>query len=231
MRPVWDLPLDPGGIEVELDNGMHVRIRPGSPDDRDAMLKAFDRMSQRSRYLRFFGSMPQMSDNVASALADVDDRHQLAWVVADPAQPSEVGDPAGLAIASARLFIDDDAAGSAEATLAIVDDYQGRGLGRFLIELLIGTAHQYSIAAIRFDVLAENRAMRALLKKLGASGAALPEDRRILRYVLAIPEDTAADPTVGALYVLLRKAAEVHHDVGDPPAVDIKEQPDPAAPA
>lgn len=227
MRPVWDLPLDPGGIEVELDNGMHVRIRPGSPSDRDAMLKAFDRMSQRSRYLRFFGSMPKMNDNVATALADVDDRHQLAWVVADPAQPSEVGDPAGLAIASARLFIDDDDAGTAEATLAIVDDYQGRGLGRFLMELLIGTAHQYEIDTIRFDVLAENRAMRGLLTKLGASGATLPEDRRIVRYHLDVPAGAADDPTVGALYVLLRHVAAIRDEGGD----GLSQQPGPATSA
>ncbi len=209
MHPVWDLPPDPDGIEVELDNGMRVRIRPGRATDRDALLKAFERMSPESRYMRFFGSMPAMSEAMATALSDVDDRQQLAWVVADPSKPSEVGDQSGLAIASARLFRESDDADWAEATLAIVDDYQKRGLGRFLLELIVGTALRRGIETIRFDVLAVNRPMRALLGRIGAAGAALPDDRSIIRYELAVPPDEDLDPTVGALYVLLRSAAGI----------------------
>ena len=227
MRPVWNLPLDRSGIEVELDNGVHVRIRPGRPDDREALTKAFERFSEHSRYMRFFGVMPKLNAQVATALSDIDDEHQLAWMVSDPAEPSEVGDGSGLAIASARLFVDDDDPTTAEATLAIVDDYQGRGLGRFLIELLVSTAALYSIRTIRFDVLAENRAMRGLLRKIGARGTSLPDDRTIVRYLLEIPDNDSVDPTVGALYVLLRRATDTISEPDpdpDPPGPDL---PDP----
>lgn len=206
MHPVWDLPLDPKGIEVELDNGTHVRIRPGRPSDSEALMKAFERFSDRSRYLRFFGAMPKLGGRVLASLTNIDDEHQLAWMVLDPAKPSEVGDGSGLAIASARLFVEDDDPTTAEATLAIVDEYQGRGLGRFLMELLVNTAALHGIETIRFDVLAENNAMRGLLGKLGARGKSLPDDRTVVRYLLPVPDHDDVDPTIGALYVLLRRA-------------------------
>ena len=207
MKPVWELPLDPSGIEVELDNGTHVRIRPGRPDDRAALMEAFERFSDTSRYNRFFSAKPRLSDALATSLSQVDDEHQLAWAVFDPDEPSAVGDASGLAIASARLFVSADEPGVAEGTLAIVDDYQGRGLGRFLIELLISTAAIDDLEIVRFEVLATNRAMRALMGKVGAHGSALPDDPTVIRYEMPVPSMDDVDPTVGALYVLLRRVA------------------------
>lgn len=208
MKPVWELPLDPSGIEVELDNGTHVRIRPGRPDDRAALMEAFERFSDTSRYNRFFSAKPRLSDALATSLSQIDDEHQLAWAVFDPDTPSAVGDASGLAIASARLFVSADEPGVAEGTLAIVDDYQGRGLGRFLIELLISTAAIDDLQTVRFEVLATNRAMRALMGKVGAHGTALPDDPSVIRYEMGVPSMDDVDPTVGALYVLLRRVAE-----------------------
>lgn len=208
MKPVWELPLDPSGIEVELDNGTHVRIRPGRPDDRAALMEAFERFSDTSRYNRFFSAKPRLSEALATSLSQVDDEHQLAWAVFDPDEPSAVGDDSGLAIASARLFVSADEPGVAEGTLAIVDAYQGRGLGRFLIELLISTAAIDDLKTVRFEVLATNRAMRALLGKVGAHGVAVPNDPTVIRYDMPVPAIDDVDPTVGALYVLLRRVSE-----------------------
>ena len=206
MRLVWDLPLDPAGIVVELGDGARARIRPGRKGDGPALRRAFERFSEESRYYRFFSPTPRMTPQAEESLTAVDDVHQYAWGVFDPDQPSEVGDESGLAIAAARLFIEPDEPGVAEATLAVVDDYQGRGLGGLLMELLISTAAILELETLRFDVLAENRPMRSVLQRLGAQGAAIPEDRAIIRYDLPVPRGEV-DPTVGALYLLLRAAA------------------------
>lgn len=207
VRPVWDLPLSPAGILVELDNGITVRIRPIRPSDRPALLAAYERFSEESRYFRFFSPKPVLSDTMATALTTFDHTRQLAWAVFDPARPSEVGDDSGLVVASARLFIDASDPTVAEATLAVVDEYQRRGIGRFLMELLVSTAAQHDIATIHFDVLHENVAMRALLEKVGASGRSRPEDRTIMAYDLPVPTLDEADITAGALYDLLRATA------------------------
>ncbi|MEO0492554.1 MAG: GNAT family N-acetyltransferase [Actinomycetota bacterium] len=204
MELVWDLPLDPAGQLVSLDGGTRVRIRPGRTGDGEIMRRAFERFSEESRYLRFFSPTPRLTERTEAALTAVDDTKQYAWAVFDPDQPSEVGDESGLAIAAARLFVDPATADIAEATLAIVDDYQGRGIGRLLMELLISTAGILDLQTVRFDVLSHNRPMRGVLNKLGATGRALPDDRSVIRYDLPVPDDV--DPTIGALYVLLRAA-------------------------
>lgn len=205
MKLTWSLPLDPAGMLVALGDGSEVRIRPGRGGDGEALRQAFERFSEESRYFRFFTPTPRLSKATEAALTAVDDHKQFAWGVFDPARPSEVGDESGLAIAAARLYIDADDPTTAEATLAVVDEYHGRGLGSLLMELLISTAAVLELDSIVFDVLADNRPMRGVLKKLGASGKALPDDRSVIRYVLPVPEGET-DPTIGALYVLLRAA-------------------------
>ncbi|MEM8705022.1 MAG: GNAT family N-acetyltransferase [Actinomycetota bacterium] len=204
MDLTWDLPLDPAGMIVALRDDLRARIRPGRTGDGEAMRLAFERMSEESRYFRFFSPTPRMSPQTEAALTDVDDARQYAWGVFDADLPSEVGDESGLAIAAARLFVDPAEPDIAEATLAVVDDYQGRGVGGLLMELLISTAGILEIGTVRFDVLVDNRAMRGVLKKLGAVGHALEDDRSVIRYDMAVPPDH--DPTVGALYLLLRAA-------------------------
>ena len=206
VKLVWELPLDPAGVVVELDGGVRARTRPGRRGDGPGLRAAFERFSEESRYYRFFTPTPHMSAQAEENLTAVDDDRQFAWGVFDPDQPSEVGDESGLGIAAARLFIDAHEPTVAEATLAVVDEYQGRGLGGLLMELLISTAAILELETVRFDVLAENRPMRSVLSRLGAKGKALPDDRSIIRYDLPVPEGEV-DPTIGALYVLLRAAA------------------------
>ena len=205
MRFQWDLPLDPAGVVVRLPMGDEVRVRPGRPTDRDELLAAFERFSDRSRHLRFFGPMPVLREPVLERLLDVTPDRQLAWGVFDPTRDSETSGDSGLAIASARLFIDEDGRG-AEASLAVVDDYQRRGLGRFLVELLRSTAAIQQLESIRFDVLAENRGMRKLLESFGADAETDPEDRTVIVFTLPVSADDV-DPTAGALYHLLRAVA------------------------
>ena len=143
------------------------RIRPGRTGDGEALRHAFERFSEESRYFRFFTPTPRLSQATEAALTAVDDHKQYAWGVFDPSRPSEVGDESGLAIAAARLYIDADDPSTAEATLAVVDEYHGRGLGSLLMELLISTAAVLELDSVIFDVLADNRPMRGVLKKLG----------------------------------------------------------------
>lgn len=205
MKLHWDLPLDPAGIVVRLPQGDEVRIRPGSGSDRDELVAAFERFSERSRYQRFFGPMPRLREPVLERLLDLDPERQLAWGVFDPSRPSDTEGASGLGIATARLFVDADGR-AAEASLAVVDEYQRRGLGRFLLELLVSTAAVQGIESIRFEVLVQNRGMRRLLEDAGADAAPAPGDRSIIVYTLAVSPDDV-DPTAGALYHLLRAAA------------------------
>jgi len=201
----WNLPLTSGGVEAELDDGTSVFIRPIRADDAPALENAFAEMSPRSRYLRFFTVRNHLGRDLTTKLTDIDhDRHR-AWVAADVNEPSTVGSDEGRGIAVARLVVVDDEPNTAEAALAVVDDHQGRGLGRLMLDLLISTARATDIEFIRFETLAENEGMRALLAELGAETNRALTDHEVLVYDLPVGSPRTDDAMIiGSLYEILR---------------------------
>lgn len=204
----WDLPLVDGGVTTELGDGTTVFIRPIRTTDAAALENAFGEMSTRSKYLRFFTVRERLGHELTKKLTDIDhDRHR-AWVVSTPDEPSTVGTDEGRGIAVARLVVVEDEPKTAEAALAVIDDYQGRGLGRMLLDLLIHTARATDVEYLRFETLAENKSMRALLAEQGADRNAELSDKEAIVFDLPIgshPSD--ADAIVGSLYDILRLIA------------------------
>ena len=207
VQPIWDLPLQAAGIEIELPTGDRMRIRPVRTTDGPLLEDAYERLSEESRYLRFFTSRSKLGSRLVSSLTDIDHTDHFAWAVFDPEHESAVDNESGLAVASARLIRDDDPT-SAEAALAVVDDYQGKGIGRFLIELLVATAADVGATQLRFEILRQNRGMIGLIAGMGATGHAVPGDRSVVEYILQVPPADEIAVPAGALYALLRHAAQ-----------------------
>jgi len=203
MQPVWELPLSPSGILVDLTNGKQVRIRPVRPADIELLQAAFLRLSPQSRYFRFFQMRDTLDENLAASLTDIDHTDHFAWGVFDPAEQSDGDDASGLGIAVARLIRDDDPA-SAEAAVVVVDSYHGRGIGRFLLELLATTAADIGVTTLRFEILRENRPMIQMMATAGATAHRNVNDPSVVNYHLAVPSAEETDPPLGALYELLR---------------------------
>ncbi len=205
MRLTWDLPLSPDGVAGELDDGTPFVIRPIRATDGPALEAAFSQMSPRSRYLRFFTVRQRLGDYLVSSLVDIDhDRHR-AWVVADPTSDSDVGTDEGRGIAVARLAMVEDDPKVAEGAVAVVDDMQGHGFGKLLLDLLVHTAIDTGVEYLRFETLAENRRMRAMLTELGAARNRSLTDHEVLVFDLPLADADSLDaPAIGALYDILR---------------------------
>lgn len=200
----------------ELDDGTPFVVRPLRSTDGPGLEAAFAQMSPRSRYLRFFVVRDQLGDALLESLTDIDHDTHRAWVVADPNAPSDVGTDEGRGIAIARLIVVKGEPNVAEAALAVVDDYQGKGFGRLLLELLIGTARDTGIEFMRFETLYENAGMRALLRDLDAERNDELSDREVLVY--DVPVSPVADSdgiAAGALYEILRFIASSDENVDD----------------
>ena len=208
MQPVWELPLLAGGIEIELPSHGRVRIRPVREDDDDLINDAYERMSERSRYMRFFSARSKLSPQLVESLTDIDHTTHFGWLIQDPDTKSEIdNEGCGLVTGAARLILDDDPT-SAEASLALVDGYQGRGIGRFMIELLVATAADVGAEVLRFEILRSNGAMIGLVRKMGGTGHAIPGDASVVEYRLPVPAANETAVPAGALYKLLRHLAE-----------------------
>jgi len=145
--------------EVELRDGSRVAVRPARPTDRDLLLAGFERLSDESRYKRFLAPMPELSEEMVRHLTDVDHHDREALVALDAVTGEGVG--------VARYVRDADVPERAEAAVTVIDDWQGRGLGTLLVELLAVRAREEGIERFTALMLATNDEMLDLLRALG----------------------------------------------------------------
>jgi GNAT superfamily N-acetyltransferase len=188
---------------AKLDDGSEVELRLVRPEDRAVIARGFARLSPRSRYARFLSAREKLSPRELDYLASGPDgvRH-LALGALDPA----TGDGLGVA----RFVRLTDGGAVAEAAITVVDDAQGKGLGRVLLSRLVEAARERGVHSFRADVLAANQPMRSLLEQIPE--ARLRPRGEVIEVELPLDElPAAAPPEVrrsSALYRLLALAAE-----------------------
>lgn len=134
-------------------------IRPIRPDDKEAVARGFSRLGERSRYRRFLAPHGDLSRAELRYFTEVDHVDHEALVAIDPATAEGVG------VARYVRLADDSAA--AEMAVAVVDDWQGRGVGGRLTAALAERARAEGIRRFTALVLAENERVVSLLQELG----------------------------------------------------------------
>jgi RimJ/RimL family protein N-acetyltransferase len=190
--------------EVSLPGGGHVRVRPIVPEDKAALVEGFRRLSPESRYRRFLAPIAELTEEQLAELTEVDHRDRFAWIAFSL---DEAGTPA---MGVSRYVRDRTDPEVAEAAVTVIDDYQGRGLGRLLLELLGAVALENGIRRFRGYALEDNRPIRELLEKLGAK---LEHDSPgVLRMELDLParaEELRGSPMYEVLRAVARGDAPV----------------------
>jgi ribosomal protein S18 acetylase RimI-like enzyme len=146
---------------VELREGTKVHVRPIVPEDEPLLHEAVSAMSERTVYFRFFSPIKRLSDALAHRLAVVDYNDRFA-LVATTHRPNAKERIVGVA----RY---DRAAGTdvAEVAVAVIDEFQRRGLGGTLLGILARVAAEHGIKSFSLIVLPENQQMLGLLRKIG----------------------------------------------------------------
>jgi nucleotide-binding universal stress UspA family protein len=144
-------------VIVSLRDGSRLEIRPIEPDDRTRLAEGFERLSPESRYRRFFGPMPELSERDLDYLVTVDHHDHEALLAVDPKTRDCIG--------VARYVRTGDAV--AEAAVVVIDDWQGRGVGTHLLEALANRAREEGIVRFEAPVLANNREAIRVLERLG----------------------------------------------------------------
>lgn len=139
-------------------------LRPIRPEDEPALREFVRRLTPEDIRLRFFSHMRELDHRMAAGLTQIDYARQMAFLaVHDHAAPPEIW-------GVVRINADADAT-QAEYAIAVRSDLKGRGLGRLLMEEIIAYADGLGIGEIWGEVLAENRPMLGLVRKLGFSVA------------------------------------------------------------
>lgn len=151
-------------IHTQLNDGIPVCIRRVRRADEQRMRDGIARLSPQSRYLRFFSGMREAPPQVLRALVDADGYDHIAW----GALRSDLQDTPALGVVHA--FRDADDPETAEFSVAVVDEYHGRGLARLLTAVLLLDCAREGLENFAVNILPENRPALALARSLGAGG-------------------------------------------------------------
>ena len=189
------------GAAVAIRDGTRVRIRQGRRSDRELLLRGFQRLSPESRYRRFLAPMPRLPEAAVRQLTDIDHQDHEAMVALDEQGTEPVGD--------ACYVRDPDRPEAAEVAVTVVDDWQGRGVGTLLLEVISVRAREEGIRTFTAWMLARNREMMDLFRRLGPVQV-IDRDAGTVEIEVPIPATGVAPE----LRELLRLAAQ--HDVAVP---------------
>ena len=114
-----------------------ITIRELAAFDRRAVAFAFGRLSERSRYQRYFSAKPALTPRELSSLVNIDHWHHEALIAFSPPPRAPIG---------IARYIRLDEFDTAELAIEVVDGWQRRGVG---IALLVALMERARAAGIR----------------------------------------------------------------------------------
>ncbi|MFC5911780.1 GNAT family N-acetyltransferase [Streptacidiphilus monticola] len=146
-----------------LRDGGTARLRPIVPEDAERLLAFYERVSDQSKYFRFFAPYPRLSERDVRRFTHHDyvDRVGLAVLVQDEF------------VATVR-YDRIDASGrpsgegtEAEVAFLVQDDQQGRGIASVALEHIAAVARERGIRRFIAEVLPANRKMAQVFTDAG----------------------------------------------------------------
>ena len=166
-----------------LRDGRALEIRALHSSDRDGMLAAVDHTSERSLHRRFFGAKRHFTDKEVEFFLNVDFTNHVALVaVADE-------DGARVIVGGGRYVITRPK--QAEVAFAVVDRYQGQGIGAALMRHLVGIARAAGLRELTAEVLPDNTPMLKLFERCGL-GLDKRREAGVVHVTLRMPEAAAS---------------------------------------
>ncbi len=176
LLPIEFVRPDVAADSVKLGNGTHVTIRAMRPEDAE-IEQAFVRgLSLRSRYLRFFYGLKQLTAKMLEEFTHTHypDTFALIATVAEDNRETQIG------VARYAPTAED---GVAEFAVVIADEWQGQGVATLLLRGITTAAAIAGIRRLEGVVLKENIAMLNLAIQLGFRRSRHQEGGSVVRVV------------------------------------------------
>ena len=153
-------------------------VRPIHPDDAEMLQTLVRSLSSESRYFRFVSSMHELPPSMLSRFTLIDYDREMALVAVY--KERKAGDDGGMVeterIVGVSRYITNPDSASCEFSLVVADDFGGKGLGSRLMLSIMDVAREKGLAEIEGLVLTNNPGMLKLMKSLGFTVKAFPED-------------------------------------------------------
>ncbi len=146
-------------IPVRFKDGTELLLRPVLPGDGSRPSHQSVEFSTETLYRRFMSTRVP-SPTLMNYLFQVDYVDHFVWVLVDGTD--------GPVVADVRFVRELTDPAVAEIAFIVADDYQGRGIGSFLMDALIVAARVGGVQRFTARLLAENAPMRTILDRYGA---------------------------------------------------------------
>jgi len=174
-------------VALELRDGRTVRVRPVRPADAEAIQEFVRALSDASRRLRFFAPIRELAPATLARLTE-------STVRRDRVLLAEAHDGKKWCMVALAQYALGEDAGTRDLALVVADAWQGQGLGRALMGMLIQSAHDACCARVVADVLRGNEVMLALGLAFDFTVVRSPHDSTMLRLVRDLRSTLPAVP-------------------------------------
>lgn len=142
-----------------LPGGRTIEIRALKPEDRPDLAAAVGRLSAESLYRRFFAPKRYFSEKEIDFFLNIDFAKHVALVAVIEEADHHV-------IAAGGRYVV-QRPGVAEVAFAVIDDYQGQGIGSTLLRHLAKIARDAGLKEFTAEVLPDNVPMLKVFEKSG----------------------------------------------------------------
>ena len=147
-------------VHMKTSDGADLVVRPIRPTDEEMMSDMFYDLSDQTIINRFFSMLKSMPHRRLQEFCCIDYEEDMSLVVISGKSPRQkmVG------VGSYHL---NPATNRAEIAFLVADDWQGRGIGTYLMQYLVKVAKSKNIKGFTAEVMRDNVAMIALMHKAG----------------------------------------------------------------
>jgi acetyltransferase len=139
--------------------GERLIVRPIRAEDAPAHDAFFHRLSAEDVRHRFFVAVRELTAAQLARFTQLDYRQEMAFIA--------VRESNGETVAVARLARLDEDGTVGEFAVVVQAELRGRGLAAHLMQRLIEWAPQHGLHELKGEILAENRPMLELARRLG----------------------------------------------------------------
>jgi len=153
-----------------LRDGTQVLLRPIRPEDEPIEAELIENLSEESKRFRFFYVIKDITHEMLVRFCNIDYDREMAII-------AEYTDSSGKRrnVGVGRLIMDPWRR-RGEFAVVVADDFQGKGLGTKLVDMLIQIADEKGLETIYGIVMPENTRMIELCRKMGFDIRYTPEE-------------------------------------------------------